>query len=211
MKLPIEVLRIYRGISYFLSYLILELPRGLNISPRAKSIGITLQGNHGYALTSRAALKNMLAGIGLQNQSFLDIGSGKGGVIIYSHQLGCLNSAGIEFEKPLHDIAVKNIERLKLNTHCTSYNLDARNFKSYADFDILFMFNPFGDDIYEAVIKEIKLQLLGSDLKRARYLICYGGANIGAVKNSGVFALIREDYCPYRGNSFRVFKFNSYE
>ena len=186
MKLPIEILRICRGISYFLRYLVIELPRGLNISPRSKSVGITLQGNHGYALTSRAALKNMLTGIDLQNQSFLDIGSGKGGVVIYSRQLGCLNSAGIEFEKPLHEMAVKNIEILKLNAHCTSYNLDARDFKSYADFDIFFMFNPFDDDIYEAVIKEIKLQLLESDLSRARYLICYGGANIdaGAFKGS---------------------------
>ena len=124
--------------------------------------------------------------------------------------MGCLNSAGIEFEKHLHDIAVKNIELLKINAHCTSYNLDARNFKSYADFEILFMFNPFDDDIYEEV-KEIKLQLLESDLRKARYLICYGGANIDAVNNSGIFSLIREDYCPYRGNSFRVFKFNSYE
>lgn len=73
------------------------------------------------------------------------------------------------------------------------------------------MFNPFDDDIYEAVIKEIKLQLLESDLSRARYLICYGGANINAVKNSGIFQLIREDRCLYRGNTFRVFKFNSCE
>lgn len=79
MKIPIEILRIYRGITYFLSYLILELLHGLNISPRRKSAGITLPGNHGYALTSRTALKNMLSGIELKNKSFLDIGSGKGG------------------------------------------------------------------------------------------------------------------------------------
>lgn len=79
MKPPIQILRIYRAISYFLNYLIFELPRGLNISPRSKSTGITLQGNHGYALTSRSALKNMLNGIDLKNKSFLDIGSGKGG------------------------------------------------------------------------------------------------------------------------------------
>lgn len=211
MRLPIQVLRIYRVISYSFRYLFCELPRGLNISPRSKSTGITLLGNHGYALTSRAALKNILNGIGLQDRSFLDIGSGKGGAIIYSRELGCKNSAGIEYEKSLHDTAVKNIEKLKLSRHCISYNLDARNFKSYADFDILFMFNPFDDDIYEAVIKEIKLQLLGSDLKKARYLICYGDANIDAVNNSGIFSLIREDCCPYRGNGIRIFKFNSYE
>ena len=95
MKIRIEILRFYRGMSYLLNYLIFELPRGLNISPRSKSRGITLQGNQGYALTSRAALKNMLSGINLEDQSFLDIGSGKGGAIIYSHQLGCAVSAGI--------------------------------------------------------------------------------------------------------------------
>ncbi len=153
----------------------------------------------------------MLNGIKLENQSFLDIGSGKGGVIIYAHELGCLNSSGIEYEKTLHDIAVKNIQKLKLNTYCTSYNLDARSFKSYADFDILFMFNPFDDDIYESVIKEIKLQTLESELIKTRYLICYGGANIDAVNKSGIFSLIREDYCPYRGNSFRIFEFNNHE
>lgn len=73
------------------------------------------------------------------------------------------------------------------------------------------MFNPFDDDINEAVIKEMKLQLLVSDLKRVRYLICYGGVNIDAVNNSGIFSLMREGYCPYRGNAFRVFKFNGYE
>jgi 16S rRNA G966 N2-methylase RsmD len=211
MRPPIAILRIYRGISYFLNYLFLELPRGLNISPRSKTTGITLQGNHGYALTSRAALKNMLNGIHLQNQSFLDVGSGKGGVIIYSHELGCVNSAGIEYEKSLHDIAVKNIEKLKLSSYCTSYNIDARNFKSYADFDILFMFNPFDDDIYESVIKEIRLQILEAKPTNTKYLICYGNANIDAVHNSGIFSLIREDYCPYRGNSFRVFKFDNHD
>lgn len=208
MRPSIKILRIYRGMSYLLNYLIFELPRGLNISPRSKSKGITLHGNHGYALTSCAALKNMLNGIDFKNQNFLDIGSGKGGVIIYSRQLGCINSAGIEYEKTLHDIAVKNIGKLKLSSTCISYNLDARNFKGYANFDILFMFNPFDDDIYEEVIKEIKLQILQSVISKPRYLICYGGGNIDAVNSSGIFSLIREDRCPHRGNLFRVFKSN---
>lgn len=108
-------------------------------------------------------------------------------------------------------MAVNNINKLKLGAYCTSFNLDARNFKSYADFDILFMFNPFDDDIYEAVVKEIKLQFLASSSEREKYLICYGGANLNAVNYSEIFSLMREDYCPYRGNSFRVFKYNSHE
>jgi hypothetical protein len=69
------------------------------------------------------------------------------------------------------------------------------------------MFNPFDDDIYESVIKEIKLQILEAKPTKTKYLICYGNANIDAVNNSGIFSLIRKDNCPYRGNSFRVFKF----
>jgi hypothetical protein len=97
VKNRVKLLRIYRGVIYFLNYLIIELPRGLDISPRDKSKRITLQGNHGYALTSFSALKNMLSGIGVRGLSLLDIGSGKGGVIIYSHRLGCSRSAGIEY------------------------------------------------------------------------------------------------------------------
>lgn len=209
MNAKVKFLRLLRGLSYLLNYLFFELPRGLNISPRSKSRGITLQGNHGYVLTSRAALKNMLYGIDLNNSSFLDIGSGKGGVIIYSHQLGCPISAGIEYEKSLHEIAVRNISRLRLSATCTSINLDARSFINHPDFDIYFMFNPFDDDIYEEVISAIKLQLLRSDTYKPKHLICYGGANIDAVNRSGIFSLIREDSCPYRGNIFRVYITNN--
>lgn len=78
MTLIRQALRIYRGISYLSNYLIFELPRGLDISLRNKG-GVTLPGNHGYALTSKSALKNMLKDIDLSDKKFLDIGSGKGG------------------------------------------------------------------------------------------------------------------------------------
>lgn len=206
MSVRVTLLRGFRGISYLLTYLFFELPRGLNISLRSKSTGITLRGNHGYALTSRRALEHMLRGIDLHNMSFLDIGSGKGGAVIYAHQLGCTPSVGIEYEQYLHAIALRNITRLGLSSHCTSYNLDARHFDRYADFNIFFVFNPFDDDIYEEVINAIKLQLLRSPSSRPRYLVCYGGANIQAVETSGLFELIREDRCPYRGTLFRIFK-----
>jgi 16S rRNA G966 N2-methylase RsmD len=206
MKNRVKLLRIYRGVIYTIEYLIFELPRGLNISPRSKSNRITLQGNHGYALTSFSALKNMLGDIDIRGLSLLDIGSGKGGVIIYSNQLGCLRSAGIEYEPFLHEIAVRNISKLKLNSSCVSYNVDARDFKNYAEYDILFMFNPFVDDIYEQVVKQISFQISSSETVKTRYLVCYGGANIEAINKCGLFSLIREEFCPYRGNLFRVFE-----
>lgn len=152
----------------------------------------------------------MLSGIDVKTCRFLDIGSGKGGAIIYSHQLGCAYSEGIEYEKFLHGIAVKNIKRLKLTSNCTSHNMDARSFKRYAEFNIFFMFNPFDDKIYEKVVNAIKSQILKSNTLRPRYLICYGGANIDSVNRCGLFSLVREGRCPHRGNLFRVFKTNNY-
>ncbi len=205
MNLPRSLLRIYRGLSYFLNYLIFELPRGLDISLRNKN-GVTLPGNHGYALTSRSALQNMLRDISLADKSLLDIGSGKGGVLIYASQLGCKRATGIEYEKFLHDIAVKNFKVLKLNSRCESINMDARKFKDYSSYDIFFMFNPFDDDIYEEVINQLVSQIFQDYDRKDKYLICYGDANLQAIKKSGLFSLVKEDYCPYRKNMFRVFK-----
>jgi hypothetical protein len=84
--------------------------------------------------------------------------------------------------------------------------LDARKFKNFADFDNLFLFNPFDDDIYAQVISAVTHQILQSDLSKPRYIICHCVYNIEAMKSSGLFSLIREDCCPYRGNLFRVFK-----
>jgi 16S rRNA G966 N2-methylase RsmD len=200
-----QVLRILRGLSYLFNYIIFELPRGLDISLRDKG-GVTLQGNNGYALTSKSALKNMLKDVDLVNKKFLDIGSGKGGVIIYAKQLGCKISSGIEYENSLHQIAINNLKILNMLDFCSSIKMDARHYKSYAEFDILFMFNPFDDEIYEEVVKQIASQLKLSKDINERYLICYGGANINSVISTGIFKLVREEYCPYRANLFRVFK-----
>ncbi len=177
----------------------------MDISLRNKS-GVTLPGNHGYALTSKSALRNMLKDVDLTDKKFLDIGSGKGGVVIYAKQLGCKMSAGVEYEEFLHKIAINNFKILNMSSLCDSINLDARKFTGYADFEILFMFNPFDEDIYSDVVGQIASQIEISKEQKDRYLICYGGANIESVVKTGIFELIREDYCPYRANMFRVYK-----
>jgi hypothetical protein len=127
-------------------------------------------------------------------------------VVIYAKQLGCKISVGIEYEEFLHKIAINNFKILNMSSFCDSINLDARKFERYDDFEILFMFNPFDDDIYADVVGQIASQIEISKEQKDRHLICYGGANIESVINTGIFKLIREDYCPYRANMFRVFK-----
>ncbi len=115
-------------------------------------------------------------------------------------------SVGVEYEESLHKIAINNFYILNMSSFCDSINQDARKFTRYADFEILFMFNPFDDDIYADVVGRIASQIEMSKVQKDRYLICYGVANIESVVNVEVFKLIREDYCPYRANVFRVYK-----
>jgi 16S rRNA G966 N2-methylase RsmD len=200
------LLRLRRGLHLAFQYLIRELPRGLDISIRSKNRHITLPGSNGYALTTKDALANMLSGISLKGKSFLDIGSGKGGAVIFAYQLGCEMAVGIEYEESLHRIAEKNISILNVSAGCRSINADARVFDQYAKFDVLYLFNPFNKDIYREVVERICEQITGAGGASLKYLICYGDANVDSVNASGLFRIVREDLCPYRGTLFRVYE-----
>ncbi|MHA6643016.1 SAM-dependent methyltransferase [Mesorhizobium sp. A623] len=199
--------RYCRGVEYLLRYVFIECPRGLDFSIRNKASGITLPGNHGYALTSKAALKNMLRHIPHAGKSLIDIGSGKGGVICFAYELGLSTCLGVEYEEHLHRIAEKNIERLGYRDHVRSVRADARNYQSYADFDTYFLFNPFDYDIYADVINSIVEQNRNAqNVRLPKFLVCYGDANIEAVHATNAFSLLIEERCPYRGNNFRIFE-----
>jgi hypothetical protein len=56
------------------------------------------------------------------------------------------------------------------------------------------------------VLNAIIAQNLASpERKQDKYLICYGDANIEAVRASNAFSLKVEQECPYRGNTYRIF------
>jgi 16S rRNA G966 N2-methylase RsmD len=199
--------RYRRGVQYLLRYLLVEYPRGLDFSIRNKANGITLPGNHGYALTSKPALRNMLRHVSHQGKSLIDIGSGKGGVICYAYELGLSKCVGVEYEEHLHKIAEKNIQRLGYGAHVQSVQGDARTYDGYADFDLYFLFNPFDYDIYADVIDRVLEQNAKvAERRQPKFLVCYGDANIEAVLATGAFSLLVEEPCPYRGNTFRIFE-----
>lgn len=198
--------RLTRAVEYFFSYIFIELPKGIDFSLRMKSNKSFFAGNHGYALTSKKALQNILIGIPLEGKSFLDIGSGKGGCIYYAYQLGCVRSEGVECEKVLHDIAQKNIKQLKISSFVISNHVDALLFKRYSQFDIYFIFNPFDYEIYEKVVDAIVAQNVQSLNNRVKYLICYGDGSVEYIKSKACFKFIKEGVCPYRGNLFNVFQ-----
>lgn len=196
------MLRLIRAITYLFQYFFIELPKGLDFSLRDKN-SISFQGSNGYALTSKAALRNIFQYLpfGINDKSLIDIGSGKGGVICYAKQLGFKTCLGVEYERHLHEIATKNIERLNLQKSVFSLNLDARSFEQYDTYDVYFLFNPFDSDIYEQVINCITAQA-----KNEKHLIAYGKANDDVLVRSG-FREIHRSTCPYRNNSIKIYEY----
>jgi hypothetical protein len=200
-----QLLRAKRFIEYSFRAAFLEKPRGLDFSLRAKRFGIRCKGNHGYALTSKAALKNMLRHIPYQGLAFLDIGSGKGGPICFAYELGCRRCEGLEVERVLHERATRNIMILGYQKTVVSNLVDAREFRRYAEFDVYFLFNPFDDAIYGEVVNVLVSQLRECSAGKAKYCICYGAANHSAFQASSFFKLLVEGRDAHRGSMYRVY------
>jgi 16S rRNA G966 N2-methylase RsmD len=194
-----------RVVHYSLNALFFELPRGIDFSMRDKHSNKEY-GLNGYAMTSREALRNMLSKVDIRSKKFIDIGSGKGAVVYYAHQMGAQYSLGIEYSSKLHKIALNNFRILKCEDSCLSLNLDARKFSDYSEFDVYFLFNPFNDIVYNEVMISIKKQIR-SDM-RIRWIIAYGQSNKDAIMSLDNCHLVEQGICPYRNNNFAIYRIN---
>jgi 16S rRNA G966 N2-methylase RsmD len=204
-KLITKVLRrikwLYRGVTFFLSWLILEKPRGLDFSLRSKFS--LVDGYNGYAMTSSSALANIDKFAPIKGRKFLDIGSGKGAVVVNAIKLGAKFASGIEFNKKLHIVAERNFKVLKHQGKANSINIDALEFLNYSDYDYYFLFNPFESEIYSEVISRILGQTVGS--KGERTLVCYGNSNLEFLNSQSRLKLTHSSICPFRMNEINIF------
>jgi SAM-dependent methyltransferase len=97
---------------------------------------------------------------------FIDVGSGKGRALVLAARRNFAQVIGIELSHNLHRIAEKNLTRIE-GSLCTSVrilNLDAREFLFPSVPSVIFLFNPFGEDIMRAVISNIERTHRNSDV-----------------------------------------------
>lgn len=97
-------------------------------------------------------------GLDIQRASFLDIGSGKGRVMILSLLAGFERVFGVEFDPDLCDVARRNIETIqgRLNaSRQTIFNADAACFTPPEGLSVVFMYNPFGTIMMRQVLNNL--------------------------------------------------------
>jgi SAM-dependent methyltransferase len=89
---------------------------------------------------------------------FIDIGSGKGRALVLAARHPFAEVIGVELSARLHRIAEKNIAKVEPSLRCRVklINQDARQFVFPIMPTVIFLFNPFGEEVMREVVRNIE-------------------------------------------------------
>jgi SAM-dependent methyltransferase len=95
--------------------------------------------------------------------TFVDLGSGKGRVLLMASDYSFQRIVGVEFMPSLHRAAQKNIESYsnhrqrcdKIETLC----MDARDFQFPLEPIVVYLFNPFSEATFSQVLENLRLSI----------------------------------------------------
>jgi SAM-dependent methyltransferase len=105
--------------------------------------------NHPYFPTKIAIFRKIFSGLPLPYErfTFVDLGSGKGRVLLLASDLPFKRIIGIEFSPELHEVAVRNIQSYRnpaqRSKEIQSVCADATDYPLPDGNTVVFLFNPF--------------------------------------------------------------------
>lgn len=116
-----------------------------------------------YYPTRGRALRKALRHFALPTDGrFVDLGSGKGKILLLAAGYGFRHATGVEFARELTDIAERNAARMRRRlAGATIENLclDATAYRFRPDDRVIFMFAPFGKTVMHAVMANLRASL----------------------------------------------------
>ena len=112
---------------------------------------------------------------------FIDLGCGKGRVVLFVAAKKLKKVIGIEARKDMFDIAMKNLEKSQVkNTPVEIVNADVATF-DMREGTTFFMYQPFGINTLKCVMENIRNSLTVNP--RQVLIICYGNINLGDISD----------------------------
>jgi 16S rRNA G966 N2-methylase RsmD len=90
-----------------------------------------------------------------ENDSILDIGSGKGFALFIFTLFKFKKIGGIEINKIDYDICQENINKLELNNRISIINSDILEFNNFSDYNYFYFYNPFNEEIFNKIVETI--------------------------------------------------------
>lgn len=125
-------------------------------------LGLENSQHHAYVATDYQMLRTALDNIQIGPEDvFVDIGSGKGRVVLLAAEHPFRRVMGVEISPLLDEIARQNAARAR-GLKCRDIELvqaDATNWKVPDDATVLFFFNPFDGEVLARVCDNIKQSL----------------------------------------------------
>ena len=122
-----------------------------------------LAGAGHYEATPPECFEFLLSEASVENPgeyAFVDVGSGKGRVLILAALAGFRDVVGVELGRELHDIACANLQRVAVTgVSARSINEDATRYDFPAEPTVCFLNNPFDAEVLARVIDNIEASL----------------------------------------------------
>jgi histone methylation protein DOT1 len=149
---------------------IFDWRHGVRTCGDSKLADLTIVGNntdHGgpYHPSHPKFLFEVLSSLNIDypSHTFVDIGSGKGRVLLIASEMPFSEIIGVEFATELHEIACQNIRRYRSKTqkckNVKSLNRDAMEFELPLRPLVLYFFNPFRPPVWVPVLQRLQRSL----------------------------------------------------
>jgi SAM-dependent methyltransferase len=102
-------------------------------------------------------------GIDYSRYVFVDLGSGKGRVLLVASEFPFARVQGVEFSRPLHDIAARNVKQYNSRSQrcriVEPIHGDAIRYEFPRSPTVIFMFNPFGPAVLLPVLQNLEASI----------------------------------------------------
>jgi trans-aconitate methyltransferase len=123
------------------------------------------KGNHDYAPTSMSSFRKFIDALNLEPDTdvFVDLGCGKGRVLVMAAQYPFKRIEGVEISATLADQARRNIAKACGPRECHTieiWNGSAHLYPLPSDASVIYVFNPFHGAVLERVLEMIHQSLI---------------------------------------------------
>ena len=133
--------------------------------------------------------------------SIVDLGCGKGRVMVTSAYFGFTRITGIDFAKELCEEAIRNMQKVQLTFPGMSWNVIHANVLDYLiqpDDTVFFMFNPFVEETLNSFL--IRLEESCKLYPRKTYFLYASPQHAAVLENWGYKTIFRQARMNLKGN-----------
>jgi SAM-dependent methyltransferase len=161
----------------------------------------------GYRATKARSLQKLISKLDLpRDRAFVDLGSGKGRVLLLAAQLGFQKVVGVEFSPKLCAIARQNVNtftrRTRIAARIDVIESDVALFNITADRCIFYAYNPFDGVVMERLVGNLRDSL--KRFPRRVWLLYNTPAHATVIEKSDLFCSAEE--FEIGGAEFKVYK-----